>query len=290
MALTVGSAIACSLYWYSSGIDATTISGRAAPDWYVWATRGIELIQKSCAALIPVILLRRWRYGEPLRPVDYLVILIGLSQFFLTIWQWPALGILSKNSPTSIHFSVNLEAFRVWKLSKLVAGIVVGLVVLIRRQRGPDWLSGVMIAFSWSCLTDSLTLAYQDWGNAMLPALSTRWPHGTIWLLSTILAQGPIRVLAYIPFAIMLMDLFRSPGRQRLWVEVVSIVLVLLLPIGFQGRYIAHQVLTSGFNGALAMDLGGWVASIALACLLARIFEPVWRRILEGSPVNSSMS
>jgi hypothetical protein len=287
MALTVGSAIACSFFWYSYGIDSTTISGRTAPEWFLWENRGIELFQKSCVALIPVILLRRRRYGGPLRPVDYSVILMGLSQLFLTIWHWQPLVILYKPSPTSRLTLVNMEAFRAWKLSKFAIGIMAGLVVVFRRYRRVDCVSGVMIALSWCCLTESFTQAYQDWGNSMLQSPSPRWPLRTVQLLSTILVQGPISVLTYLPFAILIIDLFRSRRRQKLWVEQVSIVLVYVLMIGFQWRTIARQILTSGFDSGVAMNLGIWLAWIVLACVLARIFEPVWRRFLECPSIHS---
>ena len=285
LALTLGAAIAASLKWYSGELDSTTIAGRAAPAWFVWANGSIELLRKSGVALIPVILQRRWRYGGPLRPVEYLPILVGLEQIFLSMWTWPVFGILYKDPQAPSRTLVSIEAYRAWQLSQVTIGIAAALLVAYRRKRPPDWISGFLIAVAWNRLTVEGEIYYQEWGNHLITSFG--WPASTVGLLSAALVQGPIGSIIYLPTGIALVDLGRAGGRTWTWVERAATWLILPLPLFSQARYLSVIILgPRPIDLGHALHLGSTVASLGVAYLLARFFEPAWRRLLEGSTYN----
>lgn len=282
IALTLGAAIAASLYWYSGATELTTIAGRAAPTWYIWANSFIELLQKSCVALTPVILQRRWRTGGPLRPVEYLPILTALDQIFLSALHWPVFGILYKGAKQSSGIHVDLEAWRAWNLGQLAIGFIAILLVVLRRKRPPDWIAGFLVALAWGRMALVGGIYYQEWGNEWITA--NGWPLSTVRLLSATVVQGPPGLVVNLPLAMVLVDLGGAHIRRRSWVEWVAAWLTLPLPLFYQARFLAGSRLgTRPLDFVHATHLGVWVASFGLAYLMARAFEPAWRWFLEGS-------
>jgi hypothetical protein len=282
MALTLGAAIAASLYWYSSKSGSITILGRLAPSSYVWFNSFLEILQKSCVALTPVILHRRWRSGGPLRPVEYLPILIAIGQVSFSMWQWPVFGIVSDDPRSSSGKRVDMEAVRIWKLAQCAVGGAAALLVFVRRKRAPDWLFGVLVAIAWDRLVYAGETFYQAWGYEFMTSYD--WPNATTRLLSSTLVQLPIGLIVNVPLAIALVDLGRGRARPATWVERASAWLGLSPPLLVQVRYFAQGlILAPGIILECALRAGLWAASIGLAYLLARAFEPAWRRALEGS-------
>lgn len=283
IALTFGAAIAASLYWYSNkGGTNTVAGGSSASLGYFWFNSFLELLQKSCVALTPVILLRRWQAGGPIRPIAYLPILIALGQVSLSIWHWPVFGVVYEDPKIFSGKRVNMEAFQVWKLAQGAIGIIAAVLAFARRKRSPDWIFGLLVAIAWDRLTYALSMLYQDWGNRLIT--SQGWAPWGIRLLSVTVVQGPMGVLAYLPLGLALVDLRHAPWRRWSWVEWAAAWLALSLPWLVQVRYLAQVVIISpGFPIDQMITEVGWVASIGLAYLVARASEPAWRRILEGS-------
>jgi hypothetical protein len=290
LALTFGAAIAASLYWYSNkGGSNTVAGGSSAAVRYFWFSSFIELLQKSCVALTPVILLRRWQAGGPIQPIAYLPILVSFGQISNSIWNLPILGIVYEDLKISSGKLVNMEAFEVWKLAQGAIGIVAAALAFARRRRPPDWIFGLLVAIAWDRLAYAWEVFYQTWGNERIT--SQGWPLSVVRLFSVTVIQGPIGVVAYFPLAIVLVDLRRAPWRRWGWVEWAAAWLTLPLPLLIRGRYLAQVViLVRGFpNDHVIIEIG-WMASIGLAYLVARVSEPAWRRFLEGSSDHADLN
>lgn len=283
IALTLGAAIAASLDWYSGSPNAVNINGRAAPNWYVSANHVIELLQKGCVALIPVIVYRGWRYGRPIRPAEYLPMLTGLSQIAYSTSKWPIFGLTYK-APNPPHMTlVNIEAYHVWELSEIAIGLVAALLFSIRRRRVIDWLAGVFLAIAWTFLTASAGFVYQQWANDRIAAMGASFE--TSALLSTVLVQGPQYLIGWMPLAITLIEMNRPPSRRRPWIEWVAFASAVPLVFLYEARFHAHRMIArSSFNFANAVDLSAKVITFGLSYALARGSEPAWRRLLGASP------
>ena len=287
IALTLGAAIAASLDWYSGSTNAVNINGRAASDWYVSANHVIELFQKGCVALIPVILSRSWTYRRPIRPAEYLPILTGLSQIAYSTSKWPIFGLTYK-APDPPHMTlVNIEAYHVWEQSQIAIGLVAALLFAIRRRRAFDWLAGFLLAVAWVLLTEMGGFVYQQWANDRI--LSMQGSFMTNVLLSTFLVQWPQRLIGWMPLVVTLVEMIRSSRRRQPWIEWAALGLIVPLSVFYEGRYLARRVLGGDpFDLGYALHLSGWLLTFGLGYALAGRFEPAWRRLLGTSPADPS--
>ncbi len=285
IALTIGVAIAASLDWYSDFVNSNIIVTALAPSWYTLANHGIELTQKACLALIPLIIARRMVYGGPLRAVEYLPILTGIFLLGFSISRWPILGLYDR-SPSPPHMVlVNLETYYVFELSEIALGTLAALLVFFRRRRGPDWISALALAMAWQQLTTWLPYFYQQWANEQIMRLPTPT---YVAISSTFLVQFPQYILAYFPLMVAVVDLTRGPRRQRTWVEWAAISIALPMPFLLEGRTIARTLLGGGYHFFDVFRTTSQVLALIASYTLARWTERYWRRFLEGSGVTAS--
>ena len=285
IALTLGAAIAASLNWYSGSFGGYMIGGKVPPSWYISASHFIELFQKGCVALIPVILYRSWRYGRPIRPVEYFPILQGLSQVAFSTSKWPIFGIYypSPDPPHTIH--VNMEAETAWEQAQIAIGLVAVVLFALRRRRSIDWLAGFLLAVAWDRLTEMGGYVYQQWANNRIWSL--RASTMTTILLSNVLVQGPQQLVGWMPLAVMLVEWTWSPRRRRSWVEWAAFSLAVPLPAFYEWRSQAHRFIERDLLSAgNAIHLSGKMIAFGLSYALARWSEPAWRLLLGASPTN----
>ena len=281
MALTLGVAIAASLVWFTTPSVAGMVGRKTAPGWYAASSQAYELLQKACVALVPVILIRRARFGGPLRPVEYLPILTATMLVAYSLSRWPVFG-LYHGWVGSSRLSVNPEAYYVWELSKVAVGALAFLVWLGRRRR-PDWISGALLAVAWQMLATWICYFYQGWANARLLVLR---PTPYVGLVSTFLVWTPQIIVYYLPVMIALIDLARPTRPGRSWiVGAAAVVSLSLLALG-EGRNVAQSILDPSSFLLETYRIIGKILALAASFALARWTEPTWRRIFEGSPVG----
>lgn len=277
--LTVGVAVAVALRWH-------TLTGFAATTPYVFETGwlnpaniAIEALGKACAALIPVILFRRWRYGGPIRPAEYLPIFSGLRQLAYTAVEWPIFGVYypSPTAPGGVQRTA--EAFFRWNLALTAVGVLAAGMVAARRRRR-DWVMGCSIAVAYTFLTKQAIDTLHDRAHEfydLLPGPLATPP--VPWAIVSWVIWSTI----HLPWAIAACDCLRQPRRVRTWVEWASIGLGSLAVLLVDVRILTYQWdVMSGriktFHSLVSMAVP--IASIAASYAIARWTEPAWRRLL----------
>ncbi len=288
MVLTLGAALASSLGWYSLELNNNVLGGtKLAPAWYTAARQVIETTQKISLSLVPLILLRRMRYGGPLRPVEYLPLLTGTFLTLFELSRWPLLGLFYRSPYPPHHISVHPEAYYLWELTELAIGALAGLVVFLGRHRPPGWVRGIALAVSWQLLTTWICYFYQEWANGRLMLWSTPL-HVVIG--STFLVQWPQSLVFFLPTMIALIDLVRPGQGRRTWVIWAAAAFALPMPALYEFRSLASSSLQGGLGKFDAIRLVGKVLALAASFALARWTEPAWRRFLEGDREGNGQS
>ncbi len=288
LALTAGVALAASLDWYSTWTQLRTINGATAPGWYIAESFLRESLQKGCAALLPVIVARRVRYGGPIRPAEFLALTLGFPRLLLSLERLPGLGLVYEQPGRPGFYTVNPDTYDLWEQIQAAVGVLAAVLFVLRRRRPPPWVAGLLLVVAWHGAFDGGSHFLQKGINerliAMTDVVQTR-------RLIGILASFPNAAISFLPFAAAAFDLRRSGRRAWTWVEWAAMGQA----VGFMALARAHYLIRSYLEGPRAtfLEVRGpgitqTIAAIGLALAIVRRFGPAWRRWM-GRPAKTEV-
>ena len=278
MILTVMAAMAISLRWYYHGgpPEASFVSGKPAPGWYIAGNLGFEACRKGCIALGVFLLYRRWRFGGPLRPAEALPLFVGLPELMSALVTWPGFGIISPdpNNPQSSVVDPKLSHY--WEVGQWSLGLLAALVVATGRRWLAPWVVGALFVIAYNRLDDRLAFTYQEWANRRVLILDPRTPYRG--LIARGLIQWPISVFYFVPFAGAVFDFALRDRPARAWPEQAALALgaaiFLMVPVNYFLRDRLGPPTSS--LPMLAVQGSGFLAAL----LVVWKTEPAWRRLL----------
>lgn len=222
----------------------------APPPLYLLVLGGLRLAVCSGLVLALVVLARRWRYGGPVRPAEWLA--LGLASCAL-LDAVPNLD----DAVNAYYAAVGSTALDFGAARRLLAapaavgvGLVVALLLALRRRvhdgsRAASALTVVGIVAGWSlwswgpCQVARLELPY-----LLVPGLSGDpsswgWRAPVVFALRDVVANGPMALSWGLPAAAVVRSWRRyrrgMPARRRAWTEpaasAVALMAALLLSV-----------------------------------------------------------
>jgi hypothetical protein len=197
VALIAGAGLAAASGWNVLMTGPTTLIPRAVPGWFVVLFYAMQVFEKACEALVPVILVRKIRHATPVWPAEFAALGWGLIVVPATVFN----GV-----PERIAIGAVL----------LIGGA--SIFVLARRRRLPGWARGLLVFAAWFAAAAIVSVAYAAAIDALLgddSAPSSAARAALDWALKTV----PNRVLTHAPTAFAVLDLLGRRGRRRTWVE-----------------------------------------------------------------------
>jgi hypothetical protein len=206
------------------------------PRWLPWCFCLRQALGAACAALVPVILTRRARYGGLARPAEFLAICAALPflsdsiETALIRWSYfratgQTLGGRGLDG-IAVAFTQEWsdESHWVWEHSLLLGGSVALGLFLLARRRLPGWLLTMLLAVAWLAAYEALTELARWWVAHVIP--DARWQQmgetGALLVMAPVY-HLPRFILYSVPAVAAIRDARRAGRVPPTWLERIGL-------------------------------------------------------------------
>ena len=292
IALVAGVAIVLRIPWvfWPDPRDRITSSSSWVP--YVWLAG--QVLELSCLALLPVIVLRRARFGGLIRPAEFLTACCGLPAL-----TWGAELLLmstfvrSRNGvdprgpgligiPRRAYWQWQNGYHWTWEYGLLIAAFTATAALLLGRRRLPGSLRSALLMTVWLGTYETAPWLLRQ----SVFFVVTRFVRGGTLsgmnglILVSLTRNLPHFMLFSIPFLVAV-EAFRKQKRPRNWLESTGMSFAVLIFMVAETIFLVrnssdYSPLSMWLRETVLIHVLAMLASISLGLLIARRIGPAW--------------
>ncbi len=292
IALVAGVAIVLRIPWVFWPDPRDRIASSASWVPYVWL--GEQILELSCLALLPVILLRRARFGGLIRPAEFLTVCCGLPAL-----TWGAELLLMSTfvrSPDGVDprgpglIGLQRRAYWqwqngyhwTWEYGLLIAAFTAITALLLGRRRLPGSLRSALLMTVWLGIYETAPwLLRRSVLFVVTPYFTGGSLSGMNGLIIGLLTRSlPRFILFSIPFLVTL-EALQNHKRSRNWVESTGLIFAVLIFLVAETIFLVRtssevSPLRLWLKETFLIHMLAMLASILLGLLIARRIGPAW--------------
>ncbi len=292
IALVVGVAVVLRIPWVFWPDPRDRIGSSASWIPYVWLAG--QVLELSCLALLPVIILRRARFGGLIRPAEFLTVCCGFPAL-----TWGA-EILLISTFVRYNNGVNLRGpgligiprraywqwqngyHWTWEYGLVIAAFSASAALLIGRRRLPGSLRSALLMMVWLGIYETAPWLLRQ---SALYVVTRFFTNGILsgvngLIIASLTRNLPRFVLFSIPFLVTV-DALQIHKRSRNWVESIGLIFAVLIFLGAEAMFLIrnssdYSPLSMWLRETILIHLLAMLASISIGLLIARRIGPAW--------------
>ena len=253
-----------------------------------------QILELSCLALLPVILLRRARYGGLIRPAEFLTACCGLpaltwgAELLLMSTLARARTVLGSRGPSltgiqrRVYWQWQNGFHWNWEYGLLIATFTATVALVLGRRRLSGSVRSALLLSAWLGIYETAPwLLRQSVLFMVTPYFTVATLSGMNGLIIGLLTRAlPRFVLFSIPFLVTV-EVLQNHKRSRNWLESIGLIFAVLLSLVAETIFLVRtssevSPLKLWHKETFLIHMLALLASILIGLLIARRIGSDW--------------